>query len=84
MYKHQVRKLIRIISKKIRMVASKLFVYALSNTTWFPQQFTQDYLAKYMIDGHTMKVKVFHPDYNEHQEVVMKTVKDGQAIITRG
>ena len=33
MNKHQVRKLIRIISKKIRMVASKLFVYALSNTT---------------------------------------------------
>ena len=31
--KHQVRILIRIISKKIRMVASKLFVYALSNTT---------------------------------------------------
>ena len=24
-----------------------------------------------------MKVKVFHPDYNEHREVVMKTVKDG-------
>ena len=33
MNKHQVRKLIRIISKKIRMVASKLFVYALSNAT---------------------------------------------------
>ena len=33
MNKHQVRKLIRIISKKIRMVASKLFLYALSNTT---------------------------------------------------
>ena len=33
MNKHQVRKLIRIISKKIGMVASKLFVYALSNTT---------------------------------------------------
>jgi len=33
MNKHQVRKLIRIISKKILMVASKLFVYALSNTT---------------------------------------------------
>ena len=33
MNKHQVRKLIRIISKKIRMVESKLFVYALSNTT---------------------------------------------------
>ena len=31
-----------------------------------------------------MKVKVFHPDYNEHQEVVMKTVKDGRATITRG
>ena len=31
-----------------------------------------------------MKVKVFHPDYNEHQEVVMKTVKDGLVAITRG
>ena len=31
-----------------------------------------------------MKVKVFHPDYNEHLEVVMKTVKDGWAAITRG
>ena len=37
-----------------------------------------------MIGGHTMKVKVFHLDYNEHQEVVMKTVKDGRAAITRG
>lgn len=51
---------------------------------WFPKQFTQDYLAKYMIGGHAMKVKVFHPDYNEHREVVMKTVKDGPAAITRG
>ena len=31
-----------------------------------------------------MKVKVFHPDYNELREVVMKTVKDGWAAITRG
>ena len=30
-----------------------------------------------------MKVKVFHPDYNEHREVLMKTVKDGRAAITR-
>ena len=37
-----------------------------------------------MIGGHAMKVKVFHPDYNEHREVLMKTVKDGQAAITRG
>ena len=37
-----------------------------------------------MIGGHAMKVKVFHPDYNEHREVVMKTVKDGRAAITRG
>ena len=37
-----------------------------------------------MIGGHAMKVKVFHPDYNEHREVRMKTVKDGQAAITRG
>jgi hypothetical protein len=50
----------------------------------FPKQFTQDYLAKYMIDGHAMKVKVFHLDYNDHREVLMKTVKDGWAAITRG
>ena len=31
-----------------------------------------------------MKVKVFHTDYNVHQEVVMKTMKDGRAAITRG
>ena len=32
-----------------------------------------------MIGGHAMKVKVFHPDYSEHREVLMKTVKmDGQ------
>jgi hypothetical protein len=31
-----------------------------------------------------MKVKVFHPDYTEHREVLMKTVKDGQVAITRG
>ena len=31
-----------------------------------------------------MKVKVFHPDYNEHREVVMKIVKDGRAAITGG
>ncbi len=37
-----------------------------------------------MIGGHTMKVKVFHTDYNEHREVLMKTVKDGRAAITRG
>ena len=37
-----------------------------------------------MIGGHAMKVKGFHPDYNEHREVVMKTVKDGWAAITRG
>ena len=33
-----------------------------------PKQFTQDYLTKYMIGGHAMKVKVFHLDYNEHQK----------------
>ena len=33
MNQHQVRKLIRIISKKIRPMAIKLFIYALSNTT---------------------------------------------------
>jgi hypothetical protein len=49
-----------------------------------PKQFTQDYLTKYMIGGHAMKVKVFHPDYNGHREVIMKTVKDGRAAITRG
>ena len=37
-----------------------------------------------MIGGHTMKVKVFHLDYNEHREVLMKTVKDGRATITWG
>ena len=37
-----------------------------------------------MIGGHAMKVKVFHPDYNEHREVLMKTMKDGRATITRG
>ena len=37
-----------------------------------------------MIGGHAMKVKVFHLDYNEHREVVMKIVKDGQAAFTRG
>jgi hypothetical protein len=37
-----------------------------------------------MIGGHAMKVKVFHPDYNEHREVLMNTVKDGRAAITRG
>ena len=31
-----------------------------------------------------MKVKVFHPDYNEHREVVMKTVKYGRVAISRG
>ena len=31
-----------------------------------------------------MKVKVFHPDYNEHREVLVKTVKDGRAAITSG
>ena len=31
-----------------------------------------------------MKVKVFHPDYNEHRKVIMKTVKVGQVAITRG
>ena len=33
---------------------------------------------------HIIKFKVFHPDYNEHREVVMKTVKDGRAAITIG
>ena len=37
-----------------------------------------------MIGEHAMKVKVFHPDYNEHREVLTKTVKDGRAAITRG
>ena len=38
---------------------------------------------KYMIDRHTMKVKVFHPDYNEHREVLMKTVSHAR-ITHRG
>ena len=33
---------------------------------------------------HIIKFKVFHPDYNEHREVVMKIVKDGWEAITRG
>jgi hypothetical protein len=37
-----------------------------------------------MIGEHAMKVKVCHRDYNEHQEVLMKTVKDGRVAITRG
>ena len=37
-----------------------------------------------MIGGQAIKVKVFHPDYNEHREVVINTVKDGRAAITRG
>ena len=41
-------------------------------------------LRKVHIGGHTMKVNVFKPNYNEHREVVMKTVKDGRAAITRG
>ena len=36
-----------------------------------------------MVDGHA-KVKVFLPDYNDYLEVLMKTVKDGRAAITRG
>ena len=43
----------------------------------FRKQFTRDYLANYMTGGHAMKVKVFHRDYNEHREVLMKTMKDG-------
>ena len=30
-----------------------------------------------------MRIKVFHPDYNEHRQVVMKTMKDGRAAIIR-
>ena len=56
----------------------------MSESFSFPKQFTQDYIVKYMIGGHEMKVKVFHPDYNEHQEVLMKIVKDGRAAIKRG
>ena len=37
-----------------------------------------------MIAGNAMKVKIYNRDYNEHREVVMKTVKDGQVAITRG
>ena len=37
-----------------------------------------------MIGGHAMNVKIFHPYYNEHREVIMNTVKDGRAAITRG
>ncbi|KAE8820457.1 LRR receptor-like serine/threonine-protein kinase RPK2 [Hordeum vulgare] len=53
------------------------------SSKWFPKQFTNDYLAKYMIGRHAMKVKVFHQDYNESREVLMKTVKDGRASMTK-
>ena len=59
----------------------------MSESFWFPVVPEAVYSRlphKYMTGGHAMKVKVFHPDYNEHREVLMKTVKDGWAAITRG
>ena len=88
MNQHQVRKLIKIVSKMGQNMAIKLFVYTLSKTTancmmWFPKQFTPDYLSKYMIGGHA-KVKVFLPDHDDYLDVLMKIVKDGRSAITRG
>ena len=51
MNKHQVRKLIRIISKRIKMVASKLFVYALSNTTLSYRMVTINSTALFTADN---------------------------------
>ena len=49
MNKHQVRKLIRIISKKIRTVASKLFVYALSSTTVGCSMVSKNFAAFFLL-----------------------------------
>ena len=50
---------------------------------WFSKQFTQDYLSNYAIEGEAIKVKVFYKDYDE-LNVVLKIVKDGRAVITKG
>ena len=50
---------------------------------WFSKQFTQDYLSNYAIEGKAIKFKVFYKDYDE-LNVVLKIVKDGRAVITKG
>ena len=50
---------------------------------WFSKQFTQDYLSNYAIEGEAIKVKVFYKEYDE-LNVVLKIVKDGRAVITKG
>ena len=59
----------------------------MSESFWFPvvPEAVHSRLPRKVHDyGHAMKVKVFHQDYNEHQEVLMHKVKDGWAVITRG
>ena len=50
---------------------------------WFSKQFTNDFLSNYAIQGKATKVKVFHKDRDE-LDVVLKIVKDGRAVITKG
>ena len=50
---------------------------------WFSKQFTNDFLSNYTIQGEATKVKVFHKDRDE-LDVVLKIVKDGRAVITKG
>ena len=47
------------------------------------KQFTKDYLSNYAIQGEAVKVKVFRKDHDE-LDVVLKIVKDGRAVITKG
>lgn len=49
---------------------------------WFPNKFTEDYLAKYVIGADATKIKLFHPDYYDKLNVLTKMVKDEQTIIT--
>ena len=50
---------------------------------WFSKQFTKDYLSNYATQGEAIKVKVFSKDHDE-LDVVLKIVKDGRAVITKG
>ena len=52
---------------------------------WFPELFTNDYLANYMTGVEATKVKVYNSCYHDNAlEVFLKAVKDGRAIVTRG
>ena len=52
---------------------------------WFPKLLSDDYLANYMTGVEATKVKVYIPCYHDNApEVLLKTVKDGRAIVTRG